>query len=180
MTTSPGIVTIISIIMAMALLAVPAAIATSSPPGGPTEAGIVASDTGFRDISGSQPPKVTAIDESFNGNTVRVARGDTLLVQLPERETYKTWQFDGGSAFKVIGDTVLETYPMRHDFRVKVLGPGDLRFKKIDRRDGFTIDTFSVKIAMKEGKPGKGTSDAYPLWKLDLTGSGIIPYGQKI
>lgn len=174
MSSSPGAAIIISLVLAIALSATPVTCAMSFPQVWPTSADLFAGGPVLQDNAVSS--KVTVIDESFNGRTIQAARGETLLVQLSERDIDRTWHFDGGSSFSLTGDAILEMYPARHDFRVKVLGPGDLRFKKIDRRDGFVVDTFSVTITLKESKPEKDSTKSYPLWGLDATGPEMIAF----
>jgi hypothetical protein len=161
MVTSPGADTVISLVLAIVLSASPAAGALSFPAGWMASTDLFAGVPGLAD-KGTQS-RVQAIDESFNGKTVHVASGDTLLVQLNERNPDQTWHFRGDDSFKVISDVVLEMFPARHDFRVKVYRPGELRFDKVDRRDSFVIDTFTVHVALDKGKPDDDSRTSHPL-----------------
>jgi hypothetical protein len=161
MVSSPGVAIVISLVLALVLLVSPVTGAFSFPAGWSAAADLVAGAPGLAD-NGAQS-RVKAIDESFNGKTVRVASGDVLLVQLNEPNPDQTWHFRGDDSFKVISDVVLEMFPARHDFRVKVYRPGDLRFAKVDRRDSFVIDTFTVHVALDKGKPDDDSRTSHPL-----------------
>jgi hypothetical protein len=178
MDTSPGAAISISLALAIVLSACPVAGAFSFPAGWAAATDLIAGGPGLQD-KGAQP-RVRAIDESFNGKTVHVASGDTLLVHLNERNPDQTWHFRGDDSFKVISDVVLEMYPARHDFRVRVYRPGDLRFNKVDRRDGFVIDTFTVRVVLDKDKPDDDSLPSYPLRMLHTIGPGMneFPFWQ--
>jgi hypothetical protein len=175
MVSPPGFVTVISLVLAILLLISPAAGAFSFPVDRSTAADLVASVPGLSENGALSLAR--SIDENFNGKTVRVADGDILSVQLNERDPDQTWQFSGGDGFKVVSDVVLQTYPARHDFRVKVFRPGDLRFTKIDRRDGSVIDTFKVRVVLDQVKSGNNSHTSHPLRMLQSMGPdmGVCP-----
>jgi hypothetical protein len=164
MNASPGIALITPFLLAIVLSACPAAGGFSFPADGSVAADAVIGSPAQSD-SGVQS-SVKTVDESFNGKTVHVASGDTLLVQLNEHNPDQTWHFDGSNGFKVVSDVVLQTYPARHDFRLSVSRPGNLRFTKIDRRDGFVIDTFSVRVVLDEAGSGSTPRRSHPLRML--------------
>lgn len=177
MRSSPGAAIIVLLALAIALLTVPAIGAVAFPADRMVATVLVAGVSGLRDNEISS--NVTVIDESYNGMTIRVARDDTLLVQLYERDPDRTWHFDCGDSFTVVDDTIPEKYPGRHDFWVRVRGPGELRFKKIDCRDGFLIDTFAVKAIIGRDRPDDSPT-SYPLWRLHAISPRISksPSGQ--
>jgi hypothetical protein len=164
MDSSSGVASVISLVLAIVLLISPATSAFSFSACGSAAADPVAGVPGLPDNSAQSPAQ--SIDESFNGKTVRVADGEILGVQLNERDPDQTWQFGGGEGFKVVSDVVLQTYPARHDFRVRVYRPGDIRFTKIDRRDGFVIDTFHVRVVIDRAESGNNSRRSHPLRML--------------
>ena len=151
----PGAAGIIMFIIAAMLLAYPAAIAFS------VDAGSGTSLTTAGKISRS-----IAVDESYNGYGLHVDKKEIVVVRLKETDPAQAWRFIGPGSFVIVSDTVLETYPMLHDFRVKVLGPGDLRFDKIDSRDNATLETFTVHIVIEEPASGGKKATSYPLYAL--------------
>lgn len=98
-------------------------------------------------------PVTGSIDDSYNGRTIHVARGDTLSVRLTEKSPDQTWHFDGSDHFSVTSDTAPGTYPGKHDFRMKALATGELGFKKVDIRDGYVVGRFTVRVVTDRGKP---------------------------
>jgi hypothetical protein len=166
MDTSPGVVITISLALAIVLSACPAAGAFSFPAGETAAAGIIAGGPGPSD-NGAQF-RVHSIDESSAGKTVRIAGGDLLLVQLNEPDPDQAWHFSGGDGFKVVSDVVLESHPARHNFKVKASRPGDLLFRRVDRRDGYVLDTFVVHVAIEPAKSGDGSRKAHPLSGLSI------------
>lgn len=161
MDISPGAALTISLVLAIVLSACSATVILSLPAGRTTATGIIAGGPGLADDEIHL--KVLAIDDSSNGKTVHVADGDTLLVKLNEVNPDQTWRYSGDDGFKVISDTVLQTYPAMHNFRVKALRPGDLNFTKVDSRDGFVIDTFTVRVVIDRSTPSGGPKKTHPL-----------------
>jgi hypothetical protein len=160
MDISPGAAIAISLVLAILLSACSATV-LSLPAGSTVATGIIAGIPGPSDDEALG--KVRAIDESSRGRTVHIADGETLLVRLNELNPDQTWRYSGDDSFKVVSDTVLQTYPARHTFRVKALRPGDLRFTKVDDRDGFVIDTFTVRVVLDKGQPTGGPRKTHPL-----------------
>jgi hypothetical protein len=160
MDISPGAAITISLVLAIVLSACSATV-LSLPAGGTVATGIIAGVPGPSDDEALS--KVLAIDESSSGKTVHVASGDTLLVKLNERDPNQTWRYSGDDGFKVVSDTVLQTYPARHNFRVKALRPGDLSFTKVDSRDGSVLDTFKVRVVIDKKTSGNGPKRTHPL-----------------
>ena len=161
MDTSPGAVITISLVLAIVLSACPASGAFSFPADGMDVTGIIAGVPGPTDngsVSG-----LHVIDESSRGKTVHAASGDMLLVKLKEYDPNRAWHFSSEDGFKVVSDVVLQSYPAQHDFKVRVLRPGDLRFQKIDSRDGSVIDTFTVHVAVDRKASGDDSGLAHPL-----------------
>jgi hypothetical protein len=161
MDISPGAAITISLVLAIVLSACSATVVLSLPAGRTTATGIIAGVPGPADDEIHS--KVLAIDDSSNGRTVHIADGDTILVRLNEFDADRTWHYSGDDGFKVVSDTVLQTYPAMHNFRVKALRPGELRFTKVDSRDGFVIDTFSVRVTIDKSTPGGGPKKTHPL-----------------
>lgn len=102
------------------------------------------------------------LDESYNGKTFHAFKGEVLHVQLKETDPAQAWQFKGSGSFRVVDDHVMEMYPAIHDFRVKIRGPGDLRFDKIDGRSGDLPESFKVHIVIDE-TPVMSGHKAHPL-----------------
>lgn len=178
MDVSSGTALIISLLLAIVLSVCPVTGVFSFPADWSVAADAVTGSPAQSD-SGVQS-SVKTVDESFNGKTVRVASGDTLLVQLSESNPDQTWRFDGGNGFKVVSDVVLQTYPARHDFRVSVSRTGDLRFTKIDRRDGFVIDTFHVRVVIEQAGSGNKSRRSHPLRMLPAMGPDMYPRSSRI
>jgi hypothetical protein len=160
MDVSPGAAITISLVLAIVLSACSATI-LSLPAGRPSATGILAGVPGPSDDGALA--KVRAIDEISNGRTAHITNWDTLLVQLNEYDADRTWRYSGDDSFKVISDNVLQTYPARHNFRFKALRSGILNFTKIDDRDGFVIDKFSVRITIDKSTPSIGSKKTHPL-----------------
>lgn len=160
MDISPGAAITISLVLAIVLSSCSAAV-LSLPAGRASATGIIAGVPGPSDDEALS--KVRAIDDSSNGKTVHIADGDTLLVQLNEYDADRTWRYSGDDGFKVVSDTVLQTYPARHNFRVKALRSGILNFTKIDDRDGFIIDKFTVRVTIDKSTPDSGPRKTHPL-----------------
>jgi hypothetical protein len=161
MDISPGAVITISLVLAIVLSACSATIVLSLPAGRTATTGMLAGVPGPSDEEIHL--KVLAIDDSSNGRTVHIADGDTLLVRLNESNPDQTWRLSADNGFKVVSDTVLQTYPAMHNFRIKALRPGDLNFTKVDSRDGFVIDTFTVKVVIDKSTPSVGPRKTHPL-----------------
>lgn len=161
MDISPGAAITISLVLAIVLSACSATVVLSLPAGSTVATGIIAGVPGSSDDGALS--KVLSIDDSSNGKTVHSADGDTLLVRLNEPDPDQTWRYSGNNGFKVVSDTVLQTDPATHNFRVKALRPGELRFTKVDSRDGFVIDTFTVRVTIDKSTPGSGPKKTHPL-----------------
>jgi hypothetical protein len=164
MDTSPGVAITISLVLAIVLTTCPVTGSLSLPAGGLSATGIIAGVPGAADDV--TLARAISVDDSSNGKTVHVASGDAILVQLDEQDPDQTWHYSGDDGFKVVGDVVLQMYPARHDFRVKALRPGDLRFNKVDRRDGYVIDTFTVRVSLDQENPAATPRKTHPLQML--------------
>jgi hypothetical protein len=113
------------------------------------------------------PSRNLAIDESYNGKSFSAFKNEMLIVQLKETDPAQSWHYTGKGSFTIISDTVLESYPALHDFRVKVRGPGDLMFAKVDSRSGDVIERFGVHVVIAEPKPKENIVTRYPLYDFN-------------
>lgn len=113
------------------------------------------------------PSRNLAIDESYNGKSFSAFKNEMLIVQLKETDPAQSWHYTGKGSFTIVGDTVLESYPALHDFRVKVRGPGDLMFAKVDSRSGDVIERFGVHVVIREPKPKGDIITRYPLYDFN-------------
>jgi hypothetical protein len=104
------------------------------------------------------------IDESYNGKSFGASRNETIVVQLKEPDPEQTWQYTGQGSFTIINDTILKSFPVLHDFRVKVRGPGDLMFAKVDSRSGEAVERFGVHVVIEEPEPKRNILPSYPLY----------------
>jgi hypothetical protein len=172
MDISPGAALAISLVLAIVLSACSATVVLSLPAGRTSVTGIIAGVSGPSDHGALS--RALSIDDSSNGRTVHVADGGTLLVQLNEVNPDQTWRYSGDDSFKVVSDTVLQSYPARHNFRVKALRPGDLRFTKVDSRDGFLIDTFTVRVVIDKSTPSVSPRKSHPLEMIRTIIPGMI------
>ncbi len=108
-----------------------------------------------------------AIDESYNGKSFGALKNEVIAVQLMEADPTESWNYTGQRSFTIIGDTVLGPWPAIHDFRVKVRGPGDLTFAKVDSRNGNVIGRFVVHVVIEEPKPKGEIITRYPLYDFN-------------
>lgn len=110
------------------------------------------------------PIRSRAIDESDNGKSFGADKGEVLIVHLKETDPAESWRYTGQGSFTIIDETVLESYPAVHDFRVRVKGPGDLMFAKVDSRTGDVIERFGVHVVIREPGPRGEILTRYPLY----------------
>ncbi len=97
-----------------------------------------------------------------------VARpGDIINVSLVETDPHLNWEFMGGVSVQYIGNSLLETYPVRHLFKLKVNNSCIVRFKMTDDRDGKAIKTFELSLVVSRPLSGLG----WPAMSLDLVPS---------
>ena len=159
MDSSPGVAITISLVLAIVLSACPVAGAFSIPASGISATGIIAGLPGQADNGNG--PGLRVIDGNSGAKTVHVARGDVLLVHFIENDPNRAWRLSSDGGFKVVSDVVLQTYPARHDFRIKVARSGEIRFSQVDSRDGYVIDTFVVRVIADQEKPGASSLEAH-------------------
>lgn len=167
MKRSPGAVIVLILIMsALTAIISPAQALFSFPVLGSAPVGSVAigSKAQSEDMA---PSRYMAIDESYNGKSFGAFKNEVLIVQLKETDPAQSWHYTGQGNFKIVGDTVLESFPALHDFRVKVRGPGDLMFAKVDRRSGDVIERFGVHIVIREPEPKGDIITRYPLYDFN-------------
>ena len=149
MSTSPG-AAVLALLLVISLLAIACAASVAYSQG-------LASDGPIN--------RNKTISDDDNGKTIHAARGDVLIVQLKETDPAQAWHYTGKGSFAIVGDRAREPEVSRHDFRAKVLGPGDLSFAMVDSRDGFVIGNFSVHVFLEEQSAGSKAMP-YPLYRI--------------
>jgi len=95
------------------------------------------------------------------------APGDMINVSLAETDPHRNWEFMGGAGVQYLGNSLQETYPVRHVFKLKVNDPCTVRFTMFDDRDGKAVKTFDVNLAVARPVSGLG----WPGISLDLVPS---------
>ena len=120
----------------------------------------------------ASPSRGPTIDESDDGRSVHVARGQVLTVQLRETDPGQAWLFAGGDRFMVQSEA---SSPGQHVFRVKVRGPGELSFAKVDRLSKWTVERFTVRVAIDE-KAAEGEPGLSPLSGLAARLPNLLPF----
>ncbi|MGA9141173.1 MAG: hypothetical protein WBZ29_13180 [Methanocella sp.] len=108
-----------------------------------------------------------AIGEGYNGKSFGAQKGEVLVVQLKETDPAQSWHYTGQGSFAIIDETVLKSFPALHDFRVRVRGPGDLMFAKVDSRSGDVVERFGVHVVIEEPKPKGDIITRYPLYDFN-------------
>ena len=82
--------------------------------------------------------------------------GDMINVSLAETDPHLNWEFVEGDGVQYMGNSLRETYPVRHQFKLKVNNSCTVRFKMIDDRDGKAINTFEVSLVIALPLSGLG------------------------
>jgi len=93
--------------------------------------------------------------------------GDIINVSLAETDPHLNWKFVEGGGVQYVGNSLRETYPVRHQFTLKVNNSCTVRFKMIDDREGKAIKTFEVSLVVALPLSGLG----WPALSLDLVPS---------
>jgi hypothetical protein len=93
--------------------------------------------------------------------------GEIINVSLAETDPHLNWEFIGGDGVQYIGNSLQETYPVRHVFKLKVNNSCIVRFKMMDDRDGKAIKMFDVRLIVAPPLSGLG----WPKMSLDLVPS---------
>jgi hypothetical protein len=93
--------------------------------------------------------------------------GDIINVSLAETDPHLNWEFVEGDGVQYVGNSLRETYPVRHQFMLKVNNSCTVRFKMIDDRDGKAIKTFEVSLVVARPLSGLG----WPALSLDIVPS---------
>jgi hypothetical protein len=167
MKRSPGIfIILILLVSAMAATISPAHALFSFPVFSPVSENSTSIDSKAQsdDVA---PSRSIAIGESYNGKSFGAQKGEVLVVQLKETDPAQSWHYTGQGSFTIIGDTMLESYPALHDFRVRVRGPGDLMFAKVDSRSGDVVERFGVHVVIEEPKPKSDIITRYPIYDFN-------------
>ncbi len=107
------------------------------------------------------------VTELSSVDFIVVAPGDIINVSLTEADPHLNWEFAVGDGVQYIGNSLLETYPVRHLFKLKVNNSCIVRFKMMDERDGKAIKTFDVRLIVASPLSGIG----WPRMSLDLVPS---------
>ncbi len=107
------------------------------------------------------------VTELSDVDFIVAARGDTINVSLMETDPRLNWEYAGGYGIQYLGNSLIETYPVRHLFKLKINSSGIVRFKMLDDRDGRVVKTFEVKLAVAPPLSGLGWPEISP----DLTPS---------
>jgi hypothetical protein len=167
MKRSPGVVIVlILLVSALSITISPAHAIFSFPVFG--SAPLISGTIGSKAQSDDTPPQRSiAIGDSYNGKSFGAQKGEVLVVQLKETDPAQSWRYTGQGSFTIIGDTMLESYPALHDFRVRVRGPGDLMFAKVDSRSGDVVERFGVHVVIEEPKPKSDIITRYPIYDFN-------------
>lgn len=171
MKRSPGTVIILILLVSALLAAVSHAHALFSfPVLGPVHGSSFTADSKGQPDD-TPPSRSLAIDDSYNGKSFGAFKNEVIVVQLKETDPAQSWRYTGQGSFTIIDDTVLESFPALHDFRVKVRGPGDLMFAKVDTRSGDVVERFGVHVVIREPEPKGEIITRYPLYDFDAVSS---------
>jgi hypothetical protein len=93
----------------------------------------------------------------LTGTDVIVATaGDVINVSLTEADPHLNWEYVGGEGVQYLGNSLQETFPVRHLFKLKVNDSCVVRFEMIDDRDGKAIKTFDARLVVAEPLSGLG------------------------
>ncbi|OPY30237.1 MAG: hypothetical protein A4E28_00352 [Methanocella sp. PtaU1.Bin125] len=155
--------TIILLLSALMVVVTHALAAFSFPVLGPVHVGSIAAGDKVQSDD-MPPPGNRAVGEGDNGRSFSADRGEVLIVHLKETDPAQSWRYTGQGSFSIIDETVLESYPAVHDFRVRVKGPGDLMFAKVDSRSGDVVERFGVHVVIREPGPRGEILTRYPLY----------------
>jgi len=96
------------------------------------------------------------VTELSDVDFIVAARGDTINVSLAETDPHLNWEYAGGDGVQYPGNSLIETYPVRHLFKLKVNSSGTVRFKMIDDRDGRVVKAFDVNLVVAPPLSGLG------------------------
>ncbi len=107
------------------------------------------------------------VTELTDTDFIVAKQGDIINVSLAETDPHLNWEFMGGDGVQYIGNSLLETYPVRHLFKLKVNNSSIVRFKMIDDRGGMAVKTFELNLAVAPPLSGLG----WPAMSLDLVPS---------
>jgi hypothetical protein len=116
-----------------------------------------------------------AVTELTGTDYVVAARGDIFNVSLMETDPRLNWEFIGGEGVYYMGNSLIETYPVRHNFKLKANYTCAVLFKMIDDRDFHTVKTFKVNLVVAPPLSGLG----WPALSPDLVPSFGWPPRQK-
>lgn len=98
---------------------------------------------------------------------VVAAHDDIFNVSLMETDPHLNWEYIGGEGVQYMGNSLIETYPVRHIFKLKANYSCTIQFKLVDDRDGYPDRSFNVNLIVVPPISGLG----WPALSPDLTPS---------
>lgn len=102
------------------------------------------------------------VTELTGTDFIVAARGDTFNVSLMETDPHLNWEFIGGEGVYYQGNSLIETYPVRHVFKLKANYSCTMHFKMIDDRNGYAVKAFDVNLVVAPPLSGLGWPEISP------------------
>lgn len=115
------------------------------------------------------------VTERNNGEYIVTSCGQSINVSLMETGPHQNWILLEGKGAQCTGNDLIDTYPVRHIFRLKTNESSIIRFHLEDERSGETIKAFQFNLAVDGPLSGIG----WPKFSGDLVPSFVWPIEQK-
>ncbi len=93
--------------------------------------------------------------------------GTIFNVSLMETDPHLNWAFLKADGVLYMGNGLIETFPVRHVFKLRAYDPCTVRFSMADDRTGKLVRTFSFNLVVDRPLSGLG----WPAFSPDLTPS---------
>jgi hypothetical protein len=106
-------------------------------------------------LNSSELPGIVVNDDNEWWSFV-VSPGGVLNVSLIENDPYQNWIFGGAEGALYVGNSLIESYPVKHVFKLKAEKTGIILLRLVDDRNGKTVRTFMFRLVVDPQLSGTG------------------------